>query len=238
MPQHIRFARRDLQPTAPNATRQDFADRGGSHRATGGQRAEEQLTMGCLGTRLAQIANQHVGRLIGQGHLEGLPGLGLSDAQRAPLPVEVVERQTDHFATAQPVGSRQVDDGKVTVAQGIGSVDGLEQRLDLISRQSLRQPLASVHAQGVNLQMEGARQQPSRMTPLQESTHRGDHMLQAETIVCPCDLTQKGLDVAGLQVLQVRRATVKLEEFQKRAHLESMTVNRLLSQTARLAQVV
>ena len=109
MPQDMRSARREIQPTAPNATRQHFADRGGSHRATRGQRAEEQLTMGGWGTSLAQIANQHVGRLIRQGQLEGLPGFGLPDAQRAPLPVKVVKGQPDHFATAQPIGRRQIE---------------------------------------------------------------------------------------------------------------------------------
>ena len=79
--------------------RQYVANGGRLQRAAGSNRAQEQLAMGTFGPGLAQIADQHVGRLIGERQLKRLPGLGLHDPQSASLPVDVVERQTNQFPT-------------------------------------------------------------------------------------------------------------------------------------------
>jgi hypothetical protein len=71
------------------------ANRIGLEWAAGSQHAEEQLPMGTLGTTEAQVANQHVGGFIRQGQLKHLPRFGLQHTQRAPLPVNIVERQTN-----------------------------------------------------------------------------------------------------------------------------------------------
>ena len=86
--------------------------------------------------------------------MEWLPGLGLRDAQRAARPVDVVERQADQFPTAQPVRRRQIEQRKVTLAAGLGSVDGLEERLHLIPGQRSRQALTSIHTRRIDLSME------------------------------------------------------------------------------------
>jgi hypothetical protein len=99
MPQDMRSAWGQVQPAALEAMRQYLANRGRLQRAAGSNRAQEQLAMGTFGPGLAQIADQYVGRLIREGQLKRLPGLGLHDPQRATPPVNVVERQTNQFPT-------------------------------------------------------------------------------------------------------------------------------------------
>jgi hypothetical protein len=53
------------------------------------------------------------------------------------------------------------------------------------------------------------------MLTSQESSNRGHAVLHAETVVRPCGLAQKGFNVAGLKLPQLRRTTGKLEELQE-----------------------
>ena len=55
------------------------------------------------------------------------------------------------------------------------------------------------------------------MSAFQESTNRGHAVLHAETVVRPCGLAQKGVNVAGLKLPQLGRATSQLEELQERS---------------------
>ena len=104
----------------------------------GGPHAEEQLALRALGASLAQVIDEHVGRLIGQKQLERLPGLGLDHAQAAAAPINVIEGQTHQLAAAQPICRRQIEKSEVTPAKRFGTVDRLDERLNLHSGKSAR----------------------------------------------------------------------------------------------------
>lgn len=110
--------------------------------------------MRARGAGLTQIADQHMGRLIRQGQVERLPRLGLRDMQRAPTPVDVVERQPGQFPTAQPLGGRQIQQRKVTSSERFGGINGSEEGLHLWPGKRPRQQLPAIHSRPIDLQME------------------------------------------------------------------------------------
>jgi hypothetical protein len=110
--------------------------------------------------RAKWVPDKHVGRLVGQGQLQRLTGFGLSDAQSAVAPINVIEGQTHQLATAQPVGCRQVEQGEVTPSDRFGTVDRLDERLNPRPRKGSRQSFSTIHPGSIDLQMQRSRQHP------------------------------------------------------------------------------
>ena len=68
-----------------------------------------------------------------------------------PTPGEVVERERDDLAAAQPVRRDEQQHGVVASADGGRAIDALEQRPNRVPSQRARQLLLPVHAWGVDL---------------------------------------------------------------------------------------
>ena len=169
--------------------------------------------------------------------MQQLTGLGLSDAQSAVAPINVIEGQTHQLATAQPVGCRQIEQGEVTSSDRFGTVDRSDERLNPRPRKGSRQPFSTIHPGSIDLQMQRSSQHPLRVPLFEISPNRRDNLLHTGTVVGPRRLSQEGFHLTEFKLPQSNWLAVKPEEPQECSEMDATARDRHLSRTSGRAQI-